>query len=151
MRAWYRVNARAKDLVTDFHFKTIKFLMDNYDVIILGKLNIQSLMSMEKQSKSNKDMLQFLSHFLFRQRLLMKTSITHHKVIIQDESYTTQACVHCGFLDKNVGSSEVYNCPMCNFKMGRDINGAANILLKCASEVNQKEFKLSGRKRKIIN
>ena len=151
MRAWYRVNARAKDLVTDFHFKTIKFLMDNYDVIILGKLNVQSLMSMKKQSKSNKDMFQFLSHFLFRQRLLMKTSVTHHKVIIQDESYTTQACVQCGFLDKNVGSSEVYNCPKCNFKMGRDISGAANILLKCASEINQKESKLSGRKRKIIN
>ena len=151
MRAWYRVNARAKDLVTDFHFKTIKFLMDNYDVIILGKLNVQSLMSMKKQSKSNKDMFQFLSHFLFRQRLLMKTSVTHHKVIIQDESYTTQACVQCGFLDKNVGSSEVYNCPKCIFKMGRDISGAANILLKCASEIKQKESKLSGRKRKIIN
>ena len=151
MRAWYRVNARAKDLVTDFHFKTIKFLMDNYDVIILGKLNVQSLMSMKKQSKSNKDMLSFLSHFLFRQRLLMKISVTHHKVIIQDESYTTQACVQCGFLDKNVGSSEVYNCPICNFKIGRDISGAANILLKCASEINQKESKMSGRKRKIIN
>lgn len=45
-RAWYRVNARAKDLVTDLHFKTIKFLTENYDVIILGKINVQQLVSM---------------------------------------------------------------------------------------------------------
>lgn len=96
-RAWYRVNARAKDLVTDLYFKTIEFITDNYDVIILGKIKIQHLTSLKKQSKSNKDMFKFLSHFLFRQRLLMQTSINPNKtVIIQDESYTTQACVQCG-------------------------------------------------------
>lgn len=85
-RAWYRVNARAKDLVTDFHFKTIRFLLDNYDTIILGKINVQQLVSKEGQSQSNKDMFSFLSHYLFRQRLIMKTDVLpSKKVIIQDE------------------------------------------------------------------
>ena len=60
-------------------------------------------------------MFSFLSHFLFRQR--------QHEVIIQDESYTTQACVKCGILKKDVGSSAVYNCSRCNYKIGRDISG----------------------------
>lgn len=63
-RAWYRVNARAKNLVTDFHFKTIRFLLDNYDIIILGKINVQQLVSKEGQSRYNKDMFGFLSHYL---------------------------------------------------------------------------------------
>ena len=147
MRAWYRVKARAKDLVTDFHFKTIKFLMDNYDVIILGKINVQSLMSMKNQSKSNKNMFQFLSHFLFRQRLMMKMSSTSKVFVSQDESYTTQTCVNCGFLKKDVGASEVYHCSRCGLKIGRDISGASNILLRYASEF-QNSLQVSGRKRR---
>ncbi len=149
-RAWYRVNARAKDLMTDFHFKTIKFLTDHYDVIILGKINVQQLMSMKSQSKSNKEMFKFLSHFLFRQRLLMKTSnMTSKTVIVQDESYTTQTCVKCGVLKKDVGGCSVYDCSRCNFKIGRDISGASNILLRCVSEIHQKTTSFSGNKRKI--
>ena len=108
------------------------------------------LISTGGQSKSNKAMFSFLSHFLFRQRLLMKTSVTQHEVIIQDESYTTQACVKCGILKKDVGSSAVYNCSRCNYKIGRDISGAANILLKCASEFQQRTNKVSGKKRRIV-
>ena len=149
-RAWYRVNARAKDLVTDFHFKTIKFLTDHYDVIIMGKINVQQLMSMKSQSRSNKEMFKFLSHFLFRQRLLMKTSnMTSKTVIVQDESYTTQTCVKCGVLKKDVGGCSVYDCSRCNFKIGRDISGASNILLRCVSEIHQKTNLISGNKRKI--
>ncbi|CAM9823629.1 unnamed protein product [Ectocarpus sp. 8 AP-2014] len=103
-------------------------------------------MSMKSQNKTNKDHFRFLSHFLFRQRLLMKTSITPHAVAIQEESYTTQTCVKCGVLKK--GDSEVYKCSRCNFCMGRDISGASNILLRCASETHQEATRTSGRKRK---
>jgi len=151
-RAWYRVNARAKDLVTDLHFKTIRFLLDNYDVIILGKINVQQLLSKEGQSQFNKDMFRFLSHFLFRQRLLMKTDILpSKKVIIQNESYTTQTCVRCGVLKTDVGAAAVYNCSRCMFKIGRDISGASNILLRCASESYQQASSTAGKKRKSEN
>ena len=148
-RAWYRLNARAKDLVADLHFKTIQFLVGNYDVIILGKINVQQLVSMKGQSKSNKQMFKFLSHYLFRQRLLMKTSVQPSKeVIIQDESYTTQTCPRCGVLKKDVGSAQVYKCSRCLYTIGRDVSGAANILLRCASEIQQIATKASGKKRK---
>ena len=150
-RAWYRVNARAKDLVTDFHFKTIRFLLDNYDTIILGKINVQQLVSKEGQSQSNKDMFSFLSHYLFRQRLIMKTGVLpSKKVIIQNESYTTQTCVRCGVLKTDVGAAAVYKCSRCMFKIGRDISGASNILLRCASEFHQQASKVAGKKRKPV-
>lgn len=150
-RAWYRVNARAKDLVTDFHFKTIRFLLDNYDIIILGKINVQQLVSKEGQSQSNKDMFSFLSHYLFRQRLIMKTDVVpSKKVIIQDESYTTQTCVRCGVLKTDVGAAAIYKCSKCMFKIGRDISGASNILLRCASEFHQRTSKIAGKKRKPV-
>lgn len=79
----------------------------------------------------------------------MKTSNMESKtVVIQDESYTTQACVRCGVLKKDVGDSSVYECSRCDLKIGRDISGASNILLRCASEVHQKTMDVSGNKRK---
>jgi len=33
-------------------------------------------------------------------------------------------------LNKNVGSSKIYTCPVCKFIIDRDINSARNIFLK---------------------
>lgn len=54
------------------------------------------------------------------------------KVFLVSEYLTTKGCSICGSLNRNVGSSEVYNCvnTNCGFVNGRDINSARNILLK---------------------
>ena len=69
-------------------------------------------------------------HFKFRTKLMSKSEITLTKVVVCTEEYTSMTCTWCGNLDRNLGSSEVYNCKFCKTKINRDINGARNILIK---------------------
>ena len=52
------------------------------------------------------------------------------KLYIVDESYTSKTCGSCGFIKENLGGNKVYKCDSCGLEIGRDHNGARNILLK---------------------
>jgi transposase len=127
-KAWYRHNARAKFLRDDLHWKCIKFLTDNFDGIIIGKLNTKRLMS--DPTCKCKDELGFLSHYTFRQRLKWKATL--NKVVYKeiDEGGTTQCCSRCGYKKTDVGDNKVYLCNRCGLKADRDINSGKNMLLK---------------------
>ena len=53
---------------------------------------------------------------------------THLYVV--DESYTSKTCGRCGFIKDNLSGNKVYKCDSCCLEIGRDLNGARNILLK---------------------
>ena len=40
-KAWYRCQARAKHLAADLHWKTIKHILDRYDVVVIGKIGVE--------------------------------------------------------------------------------------------------------------
>ena len=68
-KAWYRANARASNLITDFHWHTIKFLLDNFDVIVAPRLGVHSIISRgNRLPKIVKDRLLTLCHGKFRDR-----------------------------------------------------------------------------------
>ncbi|CAN0448844.1 unnamed protein product, partial [Pylaiella littoralis] len=129
-KAWYRCQARAKHLAADLHWKTIKHLLDRYDVIVIGKIGVQSLMSKTGQSTSNKRMFSYLSHYSFRQRLKYKAGLSNKVVVEQDESYTSQACFRCGHLKKDLGAAETYLCRECGLVIDRDVNSGYNIMVR---------------------
>ncbi|CAM9755162.1 unnamed protein product, partial [Pylaiella littoralis] len=133
-KAWYRCRARAKHLAADLHWKTIKHLLDRYDVIVIGKIGIQSLMSKTGQSTSNKRMFSYLSNYSLRQRLKYKAGLSNKVVVEQDESYTSQACFRCGHLKKDLGAAKTYLCRECGLVIDRDVNSGYNIMVRCASE-----------------
>jgi hypothetical protein len=70
-RAWYRHNARAKKLRDDLHWKTIKYLPDHFDGVIIGKLSTKDLMRNRTQ---NTRTMGWLSHRTFLERLKWKFS-----------------------------------------------------------------------------
>ena len=74
----------------------------------------------------------------FRNRLLhvSKRHSNHCKVVLVDESYTSKTCGQCGTIHHKLGGSKVYRCPNadCGHIIGRDFNGARNILLKFLTE-----------------
>lgn len=70
------------------------------------------------------------------------------KKVVINESYTTQTCVRCGVLKTDVGAAAIYKCSRCMFKIGRDISGASNIILRCASDFHQLTSKIAGKERK---
>ena len=118
-----------------------------YDVIVIGKIGVQSLMSKVGQSSSNKTMFAYLSHYSFRQRLKYKAGLLNKVVIEQDESYTSQACFRCGHLEKDLGAAKTYNCRECGFVVDRDVNSGYNIMLRCASEHHSAENSVLGKRK----
>jgi putative transposase len=130
-RAWYRSHARTSNLVDDLHGRTIKFLLDEYNVVIAPRLNVQWMTS----SKSNlhpsaKDRLKFLKHGQFRRRLVHKAEQRGKMVHDLHEYGTSKTCSLCGNTRDDLGSSKVYECLFCGSRMDRDVNAAKNHLLK---------------------
>jgi len=76
-----------------------------------------------------------VSHGKFRNMLINKArEYPWCKIRIVSEEYTTQTCGKCGILNKKVGSKKIFKCNECKYTIGRDINGARNILIKYLTE-----------------
>ena len=69
-----------------------------------------------------------LGFYQFITFLKHKCSERDVKLYIVNESYTTQACCNCGYLNKP--DDRDYKCKECLVEIHRDINGAVNIGLK---------------------
>ena len=120
---------KIKNIVNDIHYKTVNYLINNYNDVLLPEFDSQDMVQ-GHLSKITKRHLNTLRHYRFKQRLLDKCKeIKNFRVFIVNESYTTKTCSNCGNL-KEVGSSKIYNCSNCNVIFDRDINGARGILLK---------------------
>ena len=57
-----------------------------------------------------------------------------YKFIIRPKYYTSKTCGGCGWINKNLSNSDVYNCGSCGLCIYRDMNGARNIMLRNLNE-----------------
>jgi putative transposase len=130
-KAWYRANARASNLASDLHFKTIKFLFDRFDVIIAPKLGVASMLRRDGNlSAKTKVTMRFQQHGAFQRRLRMKAESCGKVILDLEEHGTSQTCSSCGQANRKIGSSKVFKCPRCGFQADRDVNSSKNHLLK---------------------
>jgi len=101
-RAWYRAEARSSNMVSDFHWKVIKYLLDSFDVILAPRLNVQGLLKTKLDQKNKQRMLD-LRHGQFTQRLKMKAEARKKKVIVDFEEHgTSVTCSNCGEANRNL-------------------------------------------------
>lgn len=121
--------SKVKNYVRELHWKTIKYLTDHYDTIIVGDINCSSIMRSKKITRMTKRILQQFSMYSFKSKLVWKCNHLGVKVLLTDECYTSKTCCRCGVLN-NVGGSEWYKCVDCGIGVDRDVNGAMNILNK---------------------
>lgn len=117
-----------KNLKNELHNKTVNYLCNTYGLIILPPFNVKEI-AKKLQSKLARNLYTF-SFYQFKMKLENKCIEKGIELRHLSEAYTSQTCGNCGFLKKNLGNADVYNCDSCNLKIGRDINGARNILLK---------------------
>ena len=130
-RAWYRANARSSHLADDLHWKTIKNLLDRFDVLIAPRLNVGDFVSKDSVlNAKTKRRLLFLRHGKFRERLLMKAKSRGKKIYDLEEHGTSKGCSNCGNIKKDLGSSKSYHCIVCGLEMDRDVNSSKNHVLK---------------------
>ena len=131
-KAYLRMLTRVKFKIK-VHKKAVAYLVRNYKVIRLPEFNSKSMSNKTKRklsSKATRSMLTW-SHFQFRELLKAKVQLYQNcHLVICDEPYTSKICGKCGFIHKKLGSSELFVCPVCDYRAGRDINGARNILLR---------------------
>ena len=126
-------NKRIKGLVNELHWKSIKFLTDNYKNILIGDLSTKRIVCNNNSvlKEYNKQLAYSLSFFKYRERLSYKCSIKDCNYIKVNEYYTSKTCSLCSYYKENLGSDKVYNCSNCNSILDRDVNGCRNIILKC--------------------
>lgn len=125
-KAQNRLQWKIKNLITELHHKTAKFLCDNFDIILIPTFRTQK-MAQKLYSKVARNMLTF-AHFRFKQHLKYKAEELGCKVYEVNEAYTSKTCSYCGKL-QDIKSKNIFNCS-CGTEVDRDYNGARNILLR---------------------
>ena len=135
-RALYKARRRIRNIVDELHCKSINFLIKNFRYIIIPNTNLKSMTLKKNRKLNNKTVrnLLTLSHYRFRERLIMKSKIINGlKIIVLGEEYTSKTCGKCGELNE-IGSKKDWKCNKCKVHIDRDINGARNIMIKYMTE-----------------
>ncbi len=131
-RLWRRV----KDLVADLHWKTVKHLTDNYQLVIVGDIHTQSILSSKRLNRMTKRVLCQYSFHQFKDRLSWKLSLCGGEMVLVNEAYTSKTCSKCGNIKHNLSGSETYQCVKCGLRVDRDLNGAKCIMLAALTLAN---------------
>jgi IS605 OrfB family transposase len=134
-KPWYskylkRLRDKIRHLTEDIQWKTAKYLATNFETVLIGNLSTISCLKGKKLTKMNKRILQSASHYSFRQRLKNKCAEWNSKFVEVDESYTSKTCGGCGFIKEDLEGAKVFDCNKCRLRIGRDVNGARNIMIK---------------------
>jgi IS605 OrfB family transposase len=120
---------QVKNLVNELHWKTISFLIENYDVIILPDFRVSQMIRSKKLARITKRLMSMFSFYQFREKLTYKCKTYNKKLIIVDESYTSCTCGSCGNITHMKGK-ELFICAYCKLKIDRDASGGRNIFIK---------------------
>ena len=132
-KAASRLRCKIKNLIKELHQKCAKFLVDNFDVILLPTFETSQMVSKSRRKLRNKSVRQMLtlSHYEFKQFLKWKAWENSKIVIDCNESYTSKTALEwTGEIISNLGGARVIKSPATGLKMDRDLNGARGIFLR---------------------
>lgn len=134
-RAINKLSEKQKNLIDESHKKISRWLLDNFDIIIIPKLETNNFCR-KKMNKKVKNTIKSWRHCSFIDRLLFKNLEYGNTIIIPTEEYTSKTCSNCGNINDKLGSKKEYNCLKCHKIFDRDVNASKNILLKCLQEMS---------------
>lgn len=122
---------KIKNTMDEVHWKTIKYITDNYGNVVIGNLSMKDASKNEtsKLSPMLKRIGMMLRFSEFRNRLRYKCLINGIKIEIIDEAYTSKVCNTCGNCKHELEGEKEYECKVCNIKRDRDFNSATNMIL----------------------
>ena len=124
-----RLRKRIFNLKTEMHHKTASDLTNNFDLIMIPKLESGKLTLRRRRRLTTKTARALLTagHCRFLEHLKMKC-LERGKIFMQvSEHYTSKTCPCCGTLST---CNETFRCRSCNFVHDRDVVGALNIFLR---------------------
>jgi len=128
-----RLKSRIQHMVKELHYKTAKFLVDNFDVILLPSFESSQMVSKSRRKLRSKTVRQMLtlSHYQFKKHLEWK-AWESGKVALTDinEAYTSKTVSWTGEIKKIGGSRVIKSAD--GRSMNRDLNGARGIFLRAS-------------------
>ncbi len=136
-----RLRGKIKNLVDELHKKTARFLVDNFDVILLPTFETSQMSLKAKRrirSSSVRQMLT-LSHYKFKQFLKHKAFENSKLVIDVNEAYTSKTVSWTGEIVTNLGGATIIKSKLTGRSMNRDLNGARGIFLRAVVDTPLKE------------
>lgn len=121
-----RIQSKIENTVKDLHWKSINYLVKNYEHVLIGNMSTKSIVRGKKTGLNSitKQSAYLLSFYAFRQRLEFKAQQHHSTVHHIDEAYTTKMCSCCGWINLNIGSSKTLICEKCTNINDRDVDAA---------------------------
>ena len=132
-KASHRMQAKIKHLISELHFKTAKFLVDNFDVILIPTFETKNMVLKAKRKigKKTARMLLSFSHYQFKKILKWK-GLTAGKLVVDCcEAFTSKTNPETGLV-KNIGSAKWVKLSN-GSRVSRDIIGARNSMIRTLS------------------
>ena len=126
-----RLRGKIKNFVDELHKKSARFLVDNFDIILLPTFETSQMACKAKRrirSKSVRQMLT-LSHYKFKQFLKHKAFENSKVVLDVNEAYTSKTVSWTGEIIHKLGGTKIIKSSDGRM-MPRDWNGARGIFLR---------------------
>ncbi|WP_107668748.1 RNA-guided endonuclease TnpB family protein [Cyanothece sp. BG0011] len=113
--------------------KLTTYLAKNHSKIVIEDLNVSGMMANHKLAKAVQDM----GFYEFRRQLDYKTIVYNSELIIADRWFpSSKKCSNCGHIKETLSLSErVFECELCSFKCGRDLNASFNLASLAVSSI----------------
>ena len=128
-KAYNRLRMKQENLIDELHKKVSKWLLENFDRIILPKFNTNEFCR-KRMNKKTKNMIKSWKHCSFLNRLQFKNQEYNSTILCPTEEYTSKTCSNCGELNEKLGGNKTFTCLSCGLCFDRDVNASKNILLK---------------------
>lgn len=126
-----RINRKISYLVDELHWKTINYLTNKYETILIGDMSVKSIIRKNGVlSSMTKRVASAMSLYQFHQRLAYKCNIKCREYRMINEKYTSKMCSNCGNVKEDLGGNSMYCCVLCGKTQDRDVNGCRNICFK---------------------
>jgi putative transposase len=129
-RAVAKVHLKVTHQRKDILHKTAKNYTDDYNLIVVEKLNVSGMAKNRMLARDIQD-----AGWATFIRILEREAEEAGAQVVKGPAYrTTQECSECGELVPKSLSVRRHNCPSCGYEEGRDINAATNIKLRGVSQ-----------------
>ena len=144
-RAANRMRLKIENLVQELHRQTARFLVDNFDVILLPGFETSEMVERDRRRIGSKTVRNLLTLAHYRLKLFIKNKAAETGAIVLDvnEAYTTKTVSWTGEVLENLGGASVV-VAQDGERMDRDYNGARGIYLRALGDIPALRALLSG-------
>jgi len=134
-KAANRIRKRIRHLVDELHKKTARWLVDNFDIILLPTFETSQMTCKAGRKLHKRSVRQMLtlSHYRFKQFLKHKAKETGCIVVGVCEAYTSKTVSWTGEIVQKLGGAKVIKDSW-GLRMDRDLNGARGIFLRALGD-----------------